>query len=234
MAEELRNIHSLFLEKIQKRFSLRQVRMKHPLPERPARLLGLIQMDGSLFESEAFMRVMVLTSRVAFSSRCTRSIFLGPRPGLYLPIFSSETILMGSKRAFLVDIHTTVRPERWAGLGIEPRMLEIRSRYAGLVAEPMPLAGKINDIMSPAFIYVRVPPERDHMALSFFNEYLDLYLDMVAGAAPVAGDERLKSAEDFERYHDTVINHDPAVKLYGRLFGERGALERVNDIFFAR
>ncbi len=234
MAEELRNIHSLFLEKIQKRYGLRPVRMKNPMPERPARGLGLIKMDGNLFESDKFMRVMVLTSGIAFTSRCTRSIFLGPRPELYLPIFSSETILMGEKRAFLVDIHPTVRPARWGELALEPRMLAIRSRYAELVAEPVPLEGKINDIMSPAYIYVHVPPDRDAMALSFFNEYLDLYLEMVDRAVPVAGADRQKSGEDFERYHDTVINHDPAVKLYGKLFGEQGAIERVNDIFFAR
>jgi len=234
MAEELRNIHTLFLEKIRQRYSLRPVVLKHPFPERPARALGLINIDGSIYESEAFMRVMVLTTNIAFTSRCTRSISLGPRTSLHMPLFSNETILMGDKRAFLVDIHPTVRPERWGALGVEQRLLEIRSRYPELLSRPIPLAGKINDIMSPAHLYVRVPPELDSMALALFNEYLDLYLGLIDEAQPVSAAEQEKASEDFERYHDTVINHDPAVKLYGMLFGTQGAVERVNDIFFAR
>jgi hypothetical protein len=141
---------------------------------------------------------------------------------------------MGAKRAFLVDIHPTVRSERWDALGVEQRMLDMRGRYQELFSAPLALTGKINDIMSKAHCYVQVPPERDVLALGLFNEYLDLYLDMVDRAAPVAEEDRKKAAADFNNYHETVINHDPAVKLYGVLFGKQGALERVNDLFFAR
>ena len=234
MAEELRTIHTLFLEKMRQRSNLKPVELKHPFPERPGRALGLIKINGSIYESDAFMRVMVLTTGIALTSRCTLSIFLGPRTGLYLPIFSSETILMGAKRAFLVDIHPTVRPERWDELGVEQRLLALRSRYPELTAQPIPLEGKINDIMSRAYLYVRVPPELDAMAISLFNDYLDVYLELVDAAAPVSAADRAKAAEDFEQYHDTVINHDPAVKLYSLLFGAHGGVERVKDIFFAR
>jgi len=234
MAEELKNIHTLFLEKMRQRSILKPVVLKHPFPERPSRALGLIKIDGNIYESDAFMRVMVLTTGIALTSRCTRSISLGPRTALHMPLFSSETILMGSKRAFLVDIHPTVRPQRWDSLGVEQRLLALRSRYPELLAQPIPLEGKINDIMSRAHVYVRVPPELDAMAISLFNDYLDVYLELVDAAAPVSAADQAKAAEDFEQYHDTVINHDPAVKLYSMLFGARGAVERVNDIFFAR
>jgi len=234
MAEQLINIHTLFLEKIKARYSLRPVALKHPFPERPARALGIVKIDGSVFESEKFLRVMVMTTAFALSSRCTRSIFLGPRPDLHLPIFSSETILMGAKRAFLVDIHATVRDERWQALHIEQRLLDIRSKYSELLARPLTMQGKINSIMSKVHLYVHVPPELDAKAISLFNEYLEVFLELVDPAAPVAADQVKKAAEDFENYHDTVINHDPAVKLYSVLFGKKGGPERVNDIFFAR
>jgi hypothetical protein len=234
MAEELINIHSFFLSRLNSRYQLRQIALKYPLPERPRRTLGIIKMDGAVYESDKLLRVMVLTSSFLVSSRCSRSIFLGPRPEFYLPIFSSETILMGAKRAFLVDIHPTVRSERWESLGVEKRMLEIKGRYQELFSEPLTLTGKINDIMSRAHCYVQVPPERDALALGLFSEYLDVYLDMVDRAAPAAEEDRKKAAADFENYHQTVINHDPAVKLYSILFGKQGALERVDDLFFAR
>jgi hypothetical protein len=232
MAEELINIHTLFLSRINSRYRLREVALKHPFPERPLRTLGIIKMDGAVYDSDKLARVMVLTSSFMVSSRCSRSIFLGPRPAFYLPIFSSETILMGAKRAFLVDIHPTVRSERWDVLRVEDRLLDIKGRYQELFSQPLTLKGKINDIMSKAHCYVHVPPERDALALGLFNEYLDIFMELVDRAAPA--EDINKAAADFENYHQTVINHDPAVKLYSILFGRQGALERVNDLFFAR
>jgi len=234
MPDELRNIHTLFLEKIHARYSLTPVTLKHPFPERPLRALGAIKINGNVYESGSFLRVMVLTTNFFGGSRCSRSIFLGPRPGLYLPIFSSETILMGTKRAFLVDIHATVRQERWREIGLEERMLAVKSRYAQLTLSPLVMKGKINDIMSKAHLYIRIAPEQDAQALGLFNEYLDLFLAMVDAAAPVGEAQTALAAQDFEQYHQTIMNHDPAVKLYSFLFGKRGGPERVNDLFFAR
>jgi hypothetical protein len=234
MANELHDIHRLFLDKMHMRFRLRPVSLKHPFPEHPVRALGIMKIDGEVYESDAFMRIMVLTTRLASSSRCSRSIYLCPRQELYMPVFSSETILMGSKRAFLVDIHTTVGPERWGHLGVEQRLLAIRSRYGDLCARPRAMKGRINDIMSPAHLYADVAPALDSMALGLFFEYLDAFFDMVDHAVPAAGQELRNAEEDFEAYHATIINHDPAVKLYCMLFGKTGGVERVNDLFFAR
>ncbi len=234
MDDQLKNIHLGFRDQMVSRYSLQPVSLKHPFPERPLRALGIIKIDGSVHETDKLMRVMVLTTNFLTRSRCSRSIFLGPRPEFYLPIFSSETILMGAKRAFLVDIHPTVRQERWSVLNIEERLLAIRNRYPELLAKPLTLKGKINDIMSKAYCYVEVPPELDGQALSLFNEYLHLFLALVDAAAPVPADEQKKPREDFEAYHQTVINHDPAVKLYSVLFGKTGGIERVNDLFFAK
>ncbi len=67
-----------------------------------------------------------------------------------------------------------------------------------------------------------------------FNEYLDVFLELVDAAVPVSTENVKKAKEDFEIYHQTVINHDPAVKLYSMLFGKTGGIERVNDLFFAK
>jgi len=234
MADQLKDIHLHFIDKITSRSNLKEVSLKHPFPERPLRALGIIKIDGSVYESDRLMRVMVLTTNFIASSRCSRSIFLGPRPDLYLPIFSSETILMGAKRAFLVDIHSTVRKDRWNALNIEDRLLDIRSKYPELLARPLTLKGKINDIMSKAHCYVAVPHELDGQALSLFNEYLDVFLEIVDAAVPLSAVNQKKATEDFDIYHQTVINHDPAVKLYSMLFGKDGGVERVNDMFFAK
>ncbi len=234
MANQLKDIHLHFIRKISERYILNSIPLKHPFPERPLRALGLIKIDGTVYGSDKLMRVMVLTTNIIGSSRCTRSIFIGPRPEFYLPIFSSETILMGAKRAFLVDIHPTVRQERWNALNIEARLLDIKRRYPDLLKKPLTLQGKINDIMSKAHCYVAIPPEQEVQALSLFNDYLGVFLELVDTATPVSPVEHKMSQEDVEVYHQTVLNHDPAVKLYTMLFGKSGGIERVNDLFFAK
>jgi hypothetical protein len=234
MTDHLKDIHLRFVDTISGRYNLHNISLKHPFPERPLRALGIIKIDGAVYESDKLMRVMVLTTNFIVSSRCTRSIFIGPRPEYYLPIFSSETILMGTKRAFLVDIHPTVRQARWNSLKIEERLFDIKSRYEELLSKPLALRGKINNIMSKAHCYVAVQPEQDVLALSLFNEYLNVFLELVDTATPVSSAERKMSYEDFEEYQQTVICHDPAVKLYTMLFGKTGGIERVNDLFFAR
>ena len=234
MTGQLKDIHTLFLGKVNAHYKLKKVPLKHPFPEKPVRSFGILKIDGSVHESDKLMRIMVIMTNVMASSRCTRSIFLWPRPQLYLPIFSSETILMGSKRAFLVDIHPTVRPERWNELNIEQRLLDIRSRYEELLAHPLAMKGRINDIMSKAHLYVKVPPHLESIALAIFKEYLGVFIDLVDNAVTVAEDSQKRAVDDFENYHQTVINHDPAVKLYSMLFGKQGGAERVNDHFFSR
>ena len=231
--QQLSLIHQLFLQTLLGRYQLQPVSLRHPFPEHPIRALGILRIDGVVYSSERFLRVMVLTTRFLFSSRCTRSIFLSPRPDLYLPCFSSETILMGSKRAFLVDIHTTVRKERWQELCIEEKIFEIKSRYSALWSRPLTLQGRINEIMSKGCVYVQVPPESDNQALGIFNEYLSLYLDLVDTAQPSTMLNACAAAEDARWYYDLIIHHDPAVKLYIMLFGKKGGIDRVNDLFFA-
>jgi len=233
MPQTLRDIHLRFLNRVQARCQLAPVALKHPLPERPLRSLGLIKIDGQAFSSHAFMRVLVLTTNFLVSSRCSRSLFLGPHLNLHLPIFSSETIIMGGKTAFLVDIHSTVHRQRFAALRVEERLFAIREKYPELFAEPIQLPGKIADIMSRAHCYIRIPPELDGRALELFDEYLDFFLEIAERAAPVAGDQLRQAQDDYQNYKQTVLDHDPAVKIYSMLFGKSAAVARVKDLFFA-
>jgi len=99
----LEDIHRIVLEKLQKRFSLTAVNLKHPMPEWPLRTLGMVKIEGKVFSSDEFLRVLIMNTTIAFV-RGVRTIFLGPCTELDLPIFSTEAILMGKKRMFFLDI----------------------------------------------------------------------------------------------------------------------------------
>ena len=99
---QLEDILDNAYEKLSSRFSFSDVTLKHPLPERPLRMFGLLKIDGRVLSSNKLSRVLLLSSSIF--SRGSRSIFLSPRENMDLPIFSTEVILLGKMRGFLVDI----------------------------------------------------------------------------------------------------------------------------------
>ena len=52
-------------------------------------------------------------------------------------------------------------------------------------------------------------------------------------AKPLTGDVLEQARRDYNLYTNTVIDHDPAAKVYKILFGKKGGVERVKELFFA-
>ncbi|MEI6126640.1 MAG: hypothetical protein WCQ99_08840, partial [Pseudomonadota bacterium] len=56
----LQDIHPDVLSELRQHISLSPVSLKHPFPERPARALGLIKLDGEVFSSEKLLRIVCM------------------------------------------------------------------------------------------------------------------------------------------------------------------------------
>ena len=230
--KRLDDIHLIAFEKLQKQFSLAPVTLKHPLPERSMRALGLVKIDGKVLSSDKFLRVLILKVAVAFF-REVRTIFLGPKTELDLPVFSSETILMGKNRMIFLDV------QRRGGYGhhddteLYDRLVAIKEKYPDLLAQPMKMGREIDKTFSRASCYVKISRDQDEQALELFHEYLDVYLTLVQQTRPLTGEVLEQARRDYETYTNTVIDHDPAAKIYRILFGKKGGVERVKELFFA-
>ena len=58
--KNLMHIHEYARESLRKYFKLAPVTLKHPFPERPLRALGLMKIDGEVFQSEKLLRVVFI------------------------------------------------------------------------------------------------------------------------------------------------------------------------------
>jgi len=230
--KRLDDIHLIVFEKLQKQFSLNPVSLTHPLPERSLRALGLVKIDGKVLCSDKFLRVLIMNITVAYL-REVRTIFLGPKTELDLPIFSSETILMGKNRMFFLDVQRRGGYGRHDDTELYDRLVAIKEKYADLLSQPMKMGREIDKTFSRAACYVKISQEQDEQALELFHEYLDVYLSLVQHARPLTGDVMEQVLRDYETYTNTVIDHDPAAKIYRILFGKKGGVERVKELFFA-
>lgn len=227
----LLDIHTFALTQIKQRFSLNPVSLKHPLPERPIRTLGLVKIDGEIYSSEKLSRVVFL--RVCFPVYLNiRSMFIRPRMEYDLPVFAAEVMLTGKKRTFIVDIHRTGTDTGHDDSALFEQLIAIRNRYPELEQKARAQKGKIQDVFSRAACQVRITEDLDYQALSIFREYLKVFMEMVKKAEPFSGDALEQIQQAYQAYLKTLVEHDPGVKGFKLLFGEKGGIERSMNMHF--
>jgi hypothetical protein len=228
----LNDIQKVAKEAINQKFTLEPVSLKYPFPERPVRTLGLIKVDGEVFSSEKFSRVVFFRLKApAYLS--VYSIFLRPRMEYDLPVFSTEAIFTGNKRMVLTDIHRTGDADSYDDSALFDTLLNIKKRYPALIEKSVQQEGEIQNVFSKAACQVKITEELENDALSLFREYLTVFLDRVEKAEPLSGDVLNKAKGVFETYLKTVVDHDPGFKGYKMLFGKPG-VTRALDVFFDR
>jgi len=231
--ETLKEIHRIALAELNKRFSLNTVPLKYPFPERSPRTLGLVKADGDVFSSEKFSRVVLMRINLPVYLS-VRSIFLRPRMELDLPVFSCETVITGKKRMLMVDIHRAGESTGHDDSALFDRLIKIRDRYPDLLKNRKTQQGEIQSVFSKAACQVKIREDLDEQALSIFREYLGVFSEMVEKSTPLSGEALDKAKHAFEGYLKTVVDHDPGIKGYKMLFGEKGGVTRALDIFFDR
>ena len=229
----LREIQTIALAELKKRFALNPVSLKYPLPERSIRALGLIKIDGEVFSSEKFSRIVLMKVSLPFYFSAS-STFILPIPEFGLPLFDAETILMGKKRIIMVDIQGRGRSAMLDDSPMYDRLIKIRDRYPSLLEKKVTQLGEIQSVFSRAACQGKITEEKDEQTLNLFREYLEVFLEMAENAIPLSGDALEQAKNGSEEYLKTVLDHDPGVKTYKILFGKKGGVARALDIFFDR
>jgi hypothetical protein len=229
----LLEIDAVAQAELKKHCSLQPVNLKHALPERPFRTLGLVKIDGAVFSADKLSRAVFLRISLPCYLRI-RSLFIRPRMEYDLPVFATEVMATGSKRMVLVDIHRTGQNTGHDDRALFERLTAVRGQYPELAAHAITQKGKIQEVFSPAACQVRIPSALDEQALSLFRQYLRVFIDLVAGAEPLAGAVLEKTRQAYEDYLKTIVDHDPGVKGFKLLFGEQGGVERSMNMHFDR
>ena len=226
----LHDVHTQTVAGLKQRIPLDPVALKHPFPERPLRTLGLIGLDGEVFSSERFQRIVCLRISLPFYIS-VYSTFIRPRIAYDLPVLSCEVICRGSQRMFVLDIHGVGNNPHMDSALLE-RLLRIRSPYTNMLAIQKKASAGIKSIQSEAACRMKIDQNMDARALALFHDYLTAYLDLAANQQPLAAAALQGAQAEFDIYLKTVIDHDPGVKGNIMFFGRKGGIERALDIFY--
>ncbi|MCP4714890.1 MAG: hypothetical protein GY868_07225 [Deltaproteobacteria bacterium] len=230
---DISEVHSVFVRELKKSLNLETVALKHRLPVRPPRTLGLIRLDGEVFTAEKLLRVVCLR----ISLPCYMNVystFIRPAAEYSLPVFSCEVVRLGSKRIIVLDIHETGddHAER-EQTPFYDDLVNIRAGYSDVLACAVKSGGgAIQSVNSKAACRVKVPRALDERALDLVARYTAAYAGLVNDAVPLAGGQREAAARAFAEYLKTVVEHDPGVKANVVFFGKQEGLARAMDMFF--
>lgn len=219
------------IELMQQAMPTTPVTLKYPFPVRPPRMLGLIKFDGQVYSSEKITRAVFMQIALPVFMKVF-STFISPKIEYDLPVFSCETILMGKKRVFVIDAHASGAGGATQHTDFFDRLMEIRERYPELTRIQKQSKSGITSLQSKAAVRVTIPRALDAQAAGLFSEYFSAYLDLVNSAQAVTGLARAKLQASFNKYLETVIDHDPGVKGNIMFFGKKEGLERALDIFY--
>ena len=139
---------------------------------------------------------------------------------------------MGKKRVFVVDAHASGAGGETQHTDFFDRLMEIRERYPELTRLQKPSKAGIASLQSKAAVRVTIPRALEDQAAALFSEYFAAYLDLVNSAEAVTGLTRAKLQASFDKYLETVVDHDPGVKGNIMFFGKKEGLERALDIYY--
>jgi len=229
----LQNVHSEIASDLNKHFSLQKVQLKHPFPVRPRRTLGLVKLDGEVFSTDRLQRVVCMRITLPVYMK-VYSTFIRPRIEYDLPAFLCEAVYTGSKLLVVIDVHRTGDvAELEKDKAFFDGLMDIRSRYDDLLRFQKQAKGSVaNLVQSRATCRLSLTAEHEERALALVKEYLDAFAKYVVKSQPLSGKELESVKSDFERYLQSVVEHDPGVKGNKVLFGEKEGIERAMEIFY--
>ena len=227
----LLDIHEVAAAQIRKRIDLEPVTLKYPFPVRPPRLLGLMKIDGDVFNSKKLTRAVFL--KVNFPVYFTvRSMFLRPRLEYDLPVFACEIVMTGKKTMFLVDIHRAGTDTGHDDSAIFDKLEKIRDKYHDLNKHTVTQKGKIQNVFARSVCQVKIPPELHGQATEIFKEYLNVFLDILEKTKPLTGEPLKKAKKKYQEYLDLLVDHDPGVKGFKIIFGAEEGVKRTMNLHF--
>jgi len=232
--DSLIEINRVALDAIDKKLSLRPAPLRHPLPARSARTLGLVTVDGKILESERYNRVIAIQTRFPFPVTSI-SIFIGLRNEYDFPVFSSEVVLLGrKKRFFMVETHTPGGDGRNNDRTLFDRLVQVKANYPALLEKQTKVRAETQNVLNETALAANLTNSLDGEAMKLFLDYLDVYLDTAEKAQPVTESAMEAARQGFERYMEDELAHGFGVKAYKMIFGKKGGEDRAKEHFFGR
>lgn len=227
------NIHSEIVGGLKKHFALERVQLKYPLPARPMRMLGLVRMDGEVYGTDKLQRIACLRIALPVFMK-VYSTFIRAKIEYDLPALICEVVYVGKKIILVLDVHRTGDvAELEHDKPFFDKLMDIKKRYSDLLAFQQQAKGGVAKLVnSRAVCRLKITAAQEARAVELVKDYLDSFAEHVAECPSLTGEALVQAQEVFDRYLETVVEHDPGVKGNQLFFGKQEGIDRALEMFY--
>ncbi|MCX8126450.1 MAG: hypothetical protein N3E40_04875 [Dehalococcoidia bacterium] len=198
---------------------------------RPWRSLGLLSLHAEMFRSERLESISLATLSLIGLFRIYNMVFR-PSPVYNLPILTSDIMLTGDRRAFYIEvIDPTHLDDENKAAGYQ-RMMDLKRQTAAF-EQRQAFSEWYRQVLADCSIMTRTTSENDDIMLRVHGAFLNVYLDMVAGAVPLPDDKSARVRDSMVGFVERLVREGgSSVKMIKRLLGEQKGREYVTGVVF--
>lgn len=150
-----------------------------------------------------------------------------------LPTFAADLVTLPGGHLIAIDCQPNALP-----LDSRGPLARAHARHSSKLPDGGPIDGDAASFFSPYFLWTRLPlsmgaAELEAVLLPAFEEYLEVYVQMVAEASPLTDEQTLEQVRAAQiKYSEYRVEKDPARGMLTRLFGEECTERLIQEVFF--
>jgi len=155
-----------------------------------------------------------------------------------LPFFGADLVTLPSGHLIALDLQPVDRSDPLHTKLVWDRLLPIFQRWKPLLPDGGPIPAEAEPYFSPAFLWARLPlGEASDVLISSilfkaFAEYLDVYINLVHEAVPVAEERSRFLLNGQRRYTSYRAEKDPARGMLSRFHGAEWTETYIHQVLF--
>ena len=161
---------------------------------------------------------------------------INPDHNYELPFFGADLVTLPGGHLLALDLQPVLKQDVRHVAPVWKRLEPIFQRWRHLLPDGGPIPAEAQPYFSDGFLWTRLPLSEttllENAVFPAFQEYLELYLDLVAAAEPVQSERARQLLAGQRRYTDYRAEKDPARGMLSRFYGAEWTESYIHDFLF--
>jgi len=174
----------------------------------------------------------------AGSSASVLNFVINPYHNYDLPFFGADLVTLPSGHLLALDLQPAVKNDSLHTEHVWERLIPLYNHWKARLPDGGPIPEEAQPFFSPGFLWTRLPlGDEGEKIISeviqpAFNDYLDLYIELVQNAQEAQPERASMLLEGQRRYVSYRSEKDPARGMLTRFYGSEWTESYIHDVLF--
>ncbi|KGG13617.1 MULTISPECIES: phycoerythrobilin:ferredoxin oxidoreductase [Prochlorococcus] len=166
------------------------------------------------------------------------NLVINPQHDFELPFFGADFVTLPSGHLLALDLQPVLHKDDLHNNYVFSRLIPIYQRWKSFFPSGGPIPEEAKPFFSKGFLWSRLPLsiESDKIIVNelrqAFNEYLELYIDLLKNSHPVSTERSSKLLSGQKAYVNYRRAKDPARGMLSRFYGKEWTEAFINTALF--